>query len=141
MYCGPDAVACLTGWTRDQVWMHVRALREQQGKRFGVHPRGGTYASEMVHAIERAGYEVRQVHIPRMRLREFARLYGRDDNYLLRQRGHFFAWQMRDRVGTYGNAIILDAWLVRRRKRTAPATRVHDDGQAVDSGVAVRAAT
>ena len=93
MYCVAYAVAELTGWTRDQVWLHVRWLREQNGKRLTDHPYGGIATYEARNALIRAGYEPEVVFTNRrMRLRDFVREYGKSGNYFLKQNGHVFAF-------------------------------------------------
>jgi hypothetical protein len=115
MYCGPDAVARLTGWTRDQVWLHIRALREQQGKALRDHPYGGTCMGEYHDALARAGYVVERIFDQRrMRYDVFVRDYGRTGMWLLHQRNHVFARKSGDPIRV-PHAIITAAYRVRRR--------------------------
>lgn len=119
MYCGPNAVAYLTGWTRDQVWLHIRWFRELNGERLTDHPRGGTTAGECRSALERAGYDVERVFYgKRVRYGDFVRGEGRTGCWLLRQHGHLFARKPGDPVQC-PDAIIISAWRVTRRQEAA----------------------
>jgi hypothetical protein len=121
MYCGPYAVAKLTGWTKDQVWLHIRWLREQQGKRLTDHPIGGTQTTECISALERAGYDVTPVFTrKRMRYDAFLKQHGTGGRWLLRQHNHFFARLPGDRVH-HPRAIIVSAYRVTKRKREVAA--------------------
>jgi hypothetical protein len=68
MWCGPIAVARLlgkrSGWTKERVWLHIRALREQEGKRLTIDPVGGVYMKELVSVLERAGLAVAATFLP-----------------------------------------------------------------------------
>lgn len=112
MYCGPNAVAKLTGWTRDQVWLHIRWLRERAGKRLTDHPVGGTQTSECIDALTRAGFTVTPVFtFKRVRYGDFVRGEGRRGMWLLRQHNHLFARKAGDPV-RYPDAIIVAAYRV-----------------------------
>jgi NADPH:quinone reductase-like Zn-dependent oxidoreductase len=68
MWCGPIAVARIlgkrSGWTKERVWLHIRALREQEGARLTVDPVGGTYLRELTATLERAGLVVAPRFLP-----------------------------------------------------------------------------
>ena len=117
MWCGPDAVARLTGWTRNDVWLHLRYVREQEGKPLPNVPHGGTYFSELKSAVERAGYELIPAWygVRRMRYRDFVREHGKSGRWFCRQAHHFFARCPGDPV-THPNAIILQAWCVKKQE-------------------------
>lgn len=114
MYCGPNAVAYLTGWTRDQVWLHIRALREQRGRALRDHPYGGTQTVECIDALARAGYAVTMVfQNRRVRYADFLREHGRTGMWLLHQNRHLFARKTGDRMN-HPSAIITAAYRVTR---------------------------
>lgn len=60
MWCGPDAVVALTRgkWTRNDVWLHARALMEKRGEYLPDVPRRGFHAEDMRSALTRAGFGV-----------------------------------------------------------------------------------
>jgi hypothetical protein len=68
MWCGPIAVARIlgkrSGWTKERVWLHIRADREGRGKRLTPLPVGGVYGSELVSVLERAGLRAEKIHLP-----------------------------------------------------------------------------
>lgn len=68
MWCGPIAVAEIlgkrSGWTVERVWLNIRALREQQGKRLTKEPVGGTYFGELTATLERAGLVTTKRYLP-----------------------------------------------------------------------------
>ena len=112
MWCGPNAVAYLSGWTRDEVWLHIRAIREKQKRRLTAKPVGGTYLHELRHTLERAGFTVEPVfHGRRMQYRAMVREYG-DGLWLLRQNGHIFARKPGDPI--LPTSVITDAYRVHR---------------------------
>lgn len=113
MWCGPDAIARVTGWTRADVWLHVRWYREQHGKTFGDVPRGGTNTGELWSALNRAGFTA----IPewegskRVPYETFKR--GRRGVYLVLQRRHFAVHDHREPWRKGPNySPILKAWRI-----------------------------
>lgn len=68
MWCGPIAVANIlgkrSGWDARRAWLHIRALREQQGKRMTIDPVGGTSFDELKSVLERAGLVVTTRFLP-----------------------------------------------------------------------------
>lgn len=121
MWCGPDAVARLTGWTRIQVWLHIRWLRERQGRTLTDVPRGGTNCTELFSALDRAGFAAVPwgLGVRRMDYRVFARTVGRSGRWLVLQRKHFDVHDARepwpDPPGGGRHAAIIKAWHVRRK--------------------------
>lgn len=114
MWCGPSAVAALIGWTPDQVWLHVRAVREQKGQRLTDLPVGGTHVWELEDAVKRAGYQLIPVfRNRRMRYHDF-RLEYRTGKYLCHQSRHLFAHIGCKPWRGAGRGIILDAWRLER---------------------------
>jgi hypothetical protein len=120
MWCGPNAVADLTNWTRDQVWLHIRWLREQRGQRLPDKPRGGTTTDETLNALERAGYRVTPLFRGRrVRLSKFIKTEGWRGRWLLRQNNHIFAYRSdepfdRAMAETSPNAVITAAYWVEK---------------------------
>lgn len=91
MWCGPDAVAMITGWTRHDVWLHIRALREKRGKRLTVRPNGGTFLHETVDTLKRAGCELDGGRLPRpITYRAFCADMGKEGVWFLRRSRHVF---------------------------------------------------
>lgn len=116
MYCGPNTIARATGWTRDQVWLHIRYLREQRGRKLTDHPYGGTTTDECMNALNRAGF----VAVPvfrdkRRRLADFAAKEGKTGTWIIYQSRHFFCWKAGDPI-RYPNAVLVHAWRVVRVK-------------------------
>lgn len=117
MWCGPIAVAGIlgkrSGWTKERVWLHIRALREQQGKRMTIDPVDGVYMSECVSALERAGLVVAKTFLPghitvaQIRLQQHRR---RDERHFYIIKG--------DRCIGKGRGYWRDisAWVVQRRR-------------------------
>jgi len=116
MYCAAVTVASITGWTPDQVWLHVRALREAKGQRVTRHPRGGICQSEYEDALKRAGWEVvSRDHNRRMRYGEWCRTIGRHGVWMLHQHRHVFAYRPGKPI-RYPNAMLIGWDRVQRRK-------------------------
>lgn len=115
MWCGPNAVAYVIDWDRDQVWLHIRSLREQAGRRMTDRPIGGTHVSECLDAIARAGYQATPVWDGSRRVRygDFVRGEGRRGSWLLLQSRHFFSRRAGDPVRN-PRAVILQAWRITR---------------------------
>lgn len=119
MYCVAHAVAKVTGWDYQQVWLHVRWCREQQGKRLTDHPYGGIAAYEMRSALERAGFEPVQVFVNRrVRYAKFARTLGRTGYWILRQNGHVFAHYPGKTLSPgKGRAVIVAAYRIEKKRQ------------------------
>lgn len=92
MWCGPLAVSKLTGWTTDQAWLHMRALREQAGERLPEKPRGGTTVLEVLSALDRAGFMVVEITCKPMPYELFRKTVGRRGRWLCNQPGHLFGY-------------------------------------------------
>lgn len=122
MWCGPTAVARLTGWSRDQVWVHVRALRERRGDRMTDKPYGGVAYTDLLNALDRAGYVAELVFTNRrMRYGDFAKRIARSGRWLVMQRRHTFAHFGGEQIHpTTANAVIIGAYRVRRRPKSDP---------------------
>lgn len=125
MWCGPNSVAYLTHWTREQVWLHVRYLREQRGQRLPDLPVGGVEVGDILDAINRAGYDAEPVwpDARRMRYDRFVSMYGRcarlryaTAKYLLLQNRHFFAWAADRPLNCPPDGIIVRAWRITKRR-------------------------
>lgn len=115
MWCGPLAVAHVTGWTPDQVWLHCRWHREQRGQRFSDAPRGGTYLHELDDAFRRAGFRMVKLWPSDRRVRygDFVKNEGKVGRWFLVQHGHYFSRKPGDAVRK-PNAIILQAYKIER---------------------------
>lgn len=117
MWCGCYAAEELTGWTKTQVWLHVRALWERRGRRFRDKPYGGIPTMDILSAIERAGFTATEVfHDRRIRYGDFVRRYP-DGNYLMLQNRHLFAHVRGQRPAELDaeRAVIVAAWRISRR--------------------------
>lgn len=90
MWCGVDAVARVTGWTRDQVWLHMRWHRERKGATIPDVPRGGTDRDEQWSALYRAGFMATGAWEGprRMTYDDFRRQYGRKGVWIVLQSRH-----------------------------------------------------
>lgn len=64
MWCVPTAVAALTGWSREKVWLDILAERHERGRRLTNlpgridQPHGGLHAAEAIRSLERSGHRV-----------------------------------------------------------------------------------
>lgn len=128
MWCAPDAVARITGWTREQVWLHIRWVRERAGRRFGDLPRSGTRDSEYHDALRRAGWEVIPVPLTR-RLRTIRELrsIAAGGWVLASQRRHVFAFHgRRDR---WRDETIAPVYAIHRVVRAKRERREGADGK------------
>lgn len=120
MWCGPNAIAHCTDWTRDQVWLHCRWWREQRGHRLPDRPRGGTTFMELRDAAFRAGYRL----VPawegkrRMSFEQFRREFGHTGRWLLLQSGHWWGYRSTDDVPSRNYNPILSAWRYEKHAAT-----------------------
>lgn len=129
MWCGPAAASALTGWSMDQVWLHIRALRETKGRRLTDVPLGGTGVTEISDAIRRAGYELVAVfENRRVRYADFRRQF-RTGKYLCLQHRHLFAHIGSRPYKGAGRGIIVSAWRLERITSSPPSVSPQGEPQ------------
>ena len=102
-WCVPDAIAALTGMSREQAWLEILADRHDRRRRLLMlpgrlsRPHGGGHAAEAIRVIQRAGYTVTDLwagtrrmtvanflHVAELRQRELCQ----GMSYLILQQGH-----------------------------------------------------
>lgn len=114
MWCGPDAVARVTGWTREQVWLHVRWYRERRGSTLpNPVPKGGTHVPELLSAVVRAGFRVTtQSPILNLTPDDWEVRIGGTGCWLVLVRKHFCVYDGGEWYNRVGGRRVVQAWRV-----------------------------
>lgn len=93
-YCGPRAVAAITGADAQIVADHIVAVRRENNYR-GRLQSGGTWSKECLAALRRLGYDAELEAFPRCTVGDLLRLSAEEDAtwWLVAKPGHWFAVQ------------------------------------------------